>query len=145
VVLSFEVLYYGAVPALRVGLPAAAGRAIHVCASVPTNRNKKAACAFTASKEVPREQLQPCVVSIEYHMLVLLLAPAPKLCKPRVLRGERGGRITLSEVEDEIEEGWDGTGREGFDSRHGDSRRSSVRSEWDSSTIANQAILQSDL
>ena len=116
-----------------------------MCASVPTNRNEEAACAFTASKEVPREQLQPCVVSIEYHMFILLLTPTPKLCKPRVLRSEGGGRIALSEVEDEIEERWDGTGREGFDSRHGDSRRSSVRGEWNGSAISNQTIRQSDL
>jgi hypothetical protein len=129
----------------QVCLPAAAGRAIHVCASVPTNRNEEAACAFTAPEEVPREQLQPCVVSIEYHMFILLLTPPPELCKPRVLRRERGGRIALGKVEDEIEEGWDGTGCESFHSRHGDSRRSCVRGEWNRSAISNQAMRWSDL
>jgi hypothetical protein len=116
-----------------------------VCESVPTNRNEEAACAFTAPEEVPREQLQPCVVSIEYHMFILLLPSAPKLRKPRVLHGERGGRIALGEVEDEIEEGWDGASRKGFDARHGDRRRSSVRGEWDGSAVSNQAVRQSDL
>jgi len=116
-----------------------------VCECVPTNRNEEAARAFTAPEEVTREQLQPCVVSIEYHMLILLLPSAPKLRKPRILRGERGGRIALGEVEDEIEEGWDGAGRQGFDARHGDRRRSSVRGEWYGSAVSNQAVRQSDL
>ena len=110
-----------------------------MCVSVPTNRNEEAACAFTAPEEVPREQLQPCVVSIEYHMFILLLPSAPKLCKPRVLRGERRGRIALSKVEDEIEEGWDGAGRECFDTRHGNRRRSCVRGERNGGAISNQA------
>lgn len=73
-------------------------------------------------------------------MFVLLLPSAPKLCEPRVLRGERGGCIALGEVEDEIEEGWDGAGREGFDARHCDRRRSCMRGEWDSGAVSNQAI-----
>ena len=111
---------------------------------VPTDRNEEAACAFTAPEEVPREQLQPCVVSIEYHMFILLLTPATELCKPRVLRGERGGGIALSEVEDEIEEGWDGASRKGLDARHGDRGRSCVRGEWNGSAITDQTIHQSD-
>ena len=131
-------------PALWACLLAAAGRAIHgVCECVPTNRNEEAACAFTAPEEVPREQLQPCVVSIEYHMLILLLTPAAELRKPSVLRGERGGSIALSEVEDEIEEGWDGAGSKGLDARHGDRRRSCVRGEWNGSAISDQTIRQS--
>jgi hypothetical protein len=111
---------------------------------VPTNRNEEAACAFTAPEEVPREQLQPCVVSIEYYVFILLLTSTPKLCKPSVLRGERGGCIAFCEIEDKIEEGWDGAGREGFDARHGNRRRSCVRGEWNGSTISDQTVRQSD-
>ena len=134
-------LYYNALPGAA-SLSASSNRTSNtrVCESVPTNRNEEAACAFTAPEEVPREQLQPCVVSIEYHMFILLLPSAPKLCEPRVLRGERGGCIALGEVEDEIEEGWDGAGREGFDARHCDRRRSCMRGEWDSGAVSNQAI-----
>lgn len=139
-------LYYDAVPCQRCEsvcqqLPDEQYTCVRVC--VPTNRNEEAACAFTAPKEVPREQLQPCVVSVKYHMFILFLAPAAELCKPSVLRGERGGGIALSEVEDEIEEGWDGAGSKGLDARHGDRRRSCVRGEWNGSAISDQTIRQS--
>jgi hypothetical protein len=74
------------------------------CACVPTNRNEEAARAFTAPEKVTREQLQPCVVSVEYYMFIFLLASAPQLCEPGILRSQRRGRIALGKVEDEIEE-----------------------------------------
>jgi hypothetical protein len=110
---------------------------------VPTNRNEEAARAFAAPEKVTREQLQPCVVAIKYYMFIFLLASAPKLREPRILHSQRRGRIALGEVEDEVEEGWDGACCKGFDARHGDCWRSCVGGERDSSAISDQAICSS--
>lgn len=110
---------------------------------MPTNRNEEAACAVTAPEEVSREQLQPCVVSVEDYVFILLLTSPPELREPGVLRGEGGRRIALSEIEDEIEERWDGSGCEGFHARHGNCRRSCVRGERDRSAFSNQTVCQS--
>jgi hypothetical protein len=118
------------------------GRCTGAC--VPTNRNEEAACAFTAPEEVAREQLQPRVVSIEYYVFVFLLPSPPKLGEPGILRSQGRGGIALSEVKDEIEERRNRAGCEGLDARHGDCRRSCVRSKRDGSTISNQTRYWSD-
>lgn len=45
---------------------------------VPTDRDKEATGAFAAPEEVAREQLQPCIISVEDHFLFAVrLAAAP--------------------------------------------------------------------
>lgn len=99
--------------------------------NVSTDRNEKATGALAAPEEVAGEQLQPCVVSVEYYFFtVCSLAAAPQLCEPGVLRRKGGGSVALGEVEDQVEERRDGTGGEGFDAWHGDSRRGCMGGKW---------------
>lgn len=45
---------------------------------VPTDRDKEATGAFAAPEEVAREELQPCVISVEYYFLfAVCFAAAP--------------------------------------------------------------------
>jgi hypothetical protein len=116
----------------------------YACACVPTDRNEEATCAFTASEEVARKQLQPRIVAVEYYFFILpTLAAATELGKPSILCSEGGGGVALGEVEYEIEERWYGTGGESLDTRHCDCRRSCVGGEGDSRAISDQTTPKS--
>lgn len=114
-------------------------RVCEVC--VPTDRNEKTARAFAAPEEIAREQLQPSVVTVEGYILIFPpLTSAPELREPGVLCCKRGGGVAFGEVENEVEERWNGAGREGFDARHGDGWRSCVRGERDGGAFSDETI-----
>jgi hypothetical protein len=116
----------------------------YACTCVPTDRNEEATGAFTAPEEVSREQLQPCIVAVEYYFFILpILAAATELGKPSILCSERGRGVALGEIEDEIEEGWHGAGGESLDTRHCNCRRSSVGGEGDSRAVSDQTAPKS--
>lgn len=120
-----------------------------------TDRNEEATCAVGAGEEGSGEELEPGVVTVEGEGVVgggafgLAGFPATpaasyktcgaQLSEPCVLRGERGAGVALGEVEDEVEEGWDGACGKRFDAWHGDGGRSRVGGEGYSCTGADEA------
>lgn len=100
-----------------------------------TYRNKKARGSIQAVK-CAGKQLQPSVVSVHEQLPGFLCL---HLSEPGVLGRQSGRFVPFIEVEDDVEEGWDGAGGYGLETGHGDSRRCCVCREGEGDTIANQA------
>lgn len=100
-----------------------------------TYRNKKARGSIQAVK-CAGKQLQPSVVSVHEQLPGFLCL---HLSEPGVLGRQSGRFVPFIEVEDDVEEGWDGAGGYGLETGHGDGRRCCVCREGEGDTIANQA------
>lgn len=100
-----------------------------------THGNEKARGSIQAVK-CAGKQLQPSVVSVHEQLARVLCL---HLSEPSVLGRQSGRFVPLIEVENDIEEGWDGAGGDGLETGHGDGRRRCVCREGEGDTIADQA------
>lgn len=100
-----------------------------------TYRNEKARGSIQAVK-CAGKQLQPSVVSVHEQLAGILCL---HLSQPGVLGRQSGRLVALIEVENDVEEGWDGAGGDGLETGHGDGRRRCVCREGEGDTIADQA------
>ena len=107
------------------------------CSARLTYRYEEAARPLLPPKEVlVREQFEPSIIPIKHQPP----SSSADLRKPGILRCERGGGIALGEIEDEVEEGRDGAGGEGFHAGHGDSWGRGVGGEGNGVAGADKTI-----